>query len=43
MAYANCEPIDTLIRGPEIFGPKLEPAADADVQDRLLAFLGRQV
>lgn len=42
-ALANLEPIDALLRGPGVYGPKLEPAAGADVQDRLLAFLGRQV
>ena len=36
-------PLDAGIRGPGIFGPKLEAAADADVQDQLLAFVGRQV
>jgi uncharacterized protein (TIGR03086 family) len=42
-AYATLEPIDALLRAPGYFGPKLEPAADADIQDRLLAFVGRQV
>jgi len=40
---ADLEPIDALLRGPGFYGPKLEPAADADVQDRLLALLGRSV
>jgi hypothetical protein len=43
MALANLEPIDDLLRGPGIYGPKLEPAAGADVPDRRLAFLGRKV
>jgi uncharacterized protein (TIGR03086 family) len=43
VVYANLEPIDTLLRAPGYFGPKLEPASDADAQDRLLAFVGRQV
>ena len=43
VVYANLEPIDALIRAPGFFGPKLEPAADADAQDRLLAFVGRKV
>jgi uncharacterized protein (TIGR03086 family) len=43
LSLANLEPIDELLRGPGFFGPKLEPAPGADVQDRLLAFLGRQV
>jgi uncharacterized protein (TIGR03086 family) len=42
-AYATLEPIDALLRAPGFFGPKLEPAADADIQDRLLAFVGRRV
>jgi uncharacterized protein (TIGR03086 family) len=40
---SNLEPLDALIRSPQIFGPKLEPAPGADAQDRLLAFVGRQV
>ena len=43
VVYANLEPIDGSIRAPGFFGPKLEPAPDADAQDRLLAFVGRQV
>jgi len=43
VVYANLQPIDDLLRGPGFFGPKLEPAPDADAQDRLLAFVGRQV
>jgi uncharacterized protein (TIGR03086 family) len=42
-AMADLEPIDALLRSPGFYGPKLEPAADADAQDRLLAFLGRTV
>jgi uncharacterized protein (TIGR03086 family) len=42
-ALADLEPIDELLRGPGFYGPKLEPGAGADVQDRLLAFLGRGV
>jgi uncharacterized protein (TIGR03086 family) len=41
--YVGLEPIDDLLRSPGFFGPKLEPASDADEQDRLLAFVGRQV
>jgi uncharacterized protein (TIGR03086 family) len=41
--YANLQPIDGSIRAPGFFGPKLEPAPNADAQDRLLAFVGRQV
>jgi uncharacterized protein (TIGR03086 family) len=42
-ALAILEPIDTLLRAPGFYGPKIEPAPEADAQDRLLAFLGRQV
>jgi uncharacterized protein (TIGR03086 family) len=37
------QPLDEMLRSPGFFGPKFEPAADADVQGRLLAFVGRQV
>ena len=30
------------MRGPQVFGPAVEPASDADRQVRLLAFLGRR-
>lgn len=43
MVLAQYEPIDALLRGPGVFGPRLEPAPDADIQDQLLAFVGRQV
>ena len=43
VVYANLEPIDGSIRAPGFFGPRLEPAPGADAQDRLLAFVGRQV
>jgi len=43
IALAQLEPIDGLIRGPAVFGPRLEPAPGADIQDRLLAFVGRRV
>ena len=43
VVHANLEPIDGSIRAPGFFGPKLEPAPDADAQDKLLAFVGRQV
>jgi uncharacterized protein (TIGR03086 family) len=43
VVYAKLKPIDALIRSPDFFGPKLEPAAGADPQDTLLAFVGRQV
>jgi len=40
---ARLEPLDAQLRSPGFFGPKLVPAAGADAQDRLLAFVGRQV
>ena len=43
VVYATLAPIDGNLRGPGFFGPKLDPAPDADAQDRLLAFVGRQV
>jgi uncharacterized protein (TIGR03086 family) len=43
MVLAQLEPIDTFIRSPQIFGPRLEPTPGADIQDQLLAFVGRQV
>jgi len=43
VTYANLQPIDGSLRTPGFFGPKLEPAPDADAQDTLLAFVGRQV
>jgi uncharacterized protein (TIGR03086 family) len=43
LALHNLEPIDALLRSPGFYGPKLEPSDGADVQDRLLAFLGRRV
>ena len=43
VVLARLEPIDALIRAPGFFGPRLTPSADADVQDELLAFVGRQV
>ena len=43
VTYARLQPVDDLLRAPGFFGPKLVPAADADAQDTLLAFVGRQV
>ena len=43
IVLAKLEPMDGVIRWPGIFGPKLQPAADADIQDQHLAFLGRQI
>jgi uncharacterized protein (TIGR03086 family) len=41
-AYDALKPIDAMIRQPRVFGPKLEPPADADLQTEFLYFLGRQ-
>jgi uncharacterized protein (TIGR03086 family) len=35
------QPLDDIIRQERVFGPKVEPPADADVQTRLLCFVGR--
>jgi uncharacterized protein (TIGR03086 family) len=35
-------PMDDKMRGPGAFGPKLEPPPNADMQTRLLCFLGRR-
>lgn len=40
-AYSGLLPMDAMIRMPGVFGPKLETAADASEQTRLLRFLGR--
>ena len=42
-AYSGLKPMDAMLRGPGIFGPKLESAADADAQTQFLNFLGRTV
>lgn len=41
-AYDAVLPMDDVIRQPKVFGPKLEPPADADVQTEFLYFLGRR-
>jgi hypothetical protein len=35
------EPLDELLRQSGQYGPKVEVPADADVQSRMLAFIGR--
>jgi uncharacterized protein (TIGR03086 family) len=42
-AYSGLKPMDAMIRQPGIFGPKVEPPADADLQTEFLCFLGRNV
>lgn len=41
-AYAGLKPLDEMIRQPGVFGPKIEPPADADEQTQFLCFLGRR-
>ena len=38
----NMEPLDEMLRASGQYGPKVEVAADADEQTRLIAFTGRQ-
>jgi uncharacterized protein (TIGR03086 family) len=38
---AGMEPIEELIRGSGQYGPRVDVPADADVQTRMLAFIGR--
>jgi uncharacterized protein (TIGR03086 family) len=40
-ALAGMEPIDELLRSSGQYGPRVEVPADADVQTRLIAFIGR--
>jgi len=41
-AYEALKPMDAMIRQPNVFGPKLEPPAGADLQTEFLYFLGRR-
>ena len=41
--HAALLPADEMMRGPNAFGPKIEPPADADDQTKFLNFLGREV
>jgi len=41
-AYETLKPMDTMIRQPGVFGPKLQPPPGADLQTQFLCFLGRQ-
>jgi len=41
-AYEALKPMDAMIRLPNVFGPKLDPPAGADLQTEFLYFLGRQ-
>jgi len=42
LAYEALKPMDAVIRQPNVFGPKLEPPAGADLQTEFLYFLGRR-
>lgn len=42
LLLAGMEPIDDLLRSSGQYGPRVEVAADADVQTRLIAFIGRR-
>jgi uncharacterized protein (TIGR03086 family) len=41
-AYEGLKPTDAMIRQPNLFGPKLEPPAGADLQTEFLYFVGRR-
>ncbi len=41
-AYEALKPMDAMIRQPQVFGPKLDPPAGADLQTEFLYFLGRR-
>jgi uncharacterized protein (TIGR03086 family) len=41
LVRADVEALGDAIRSPNVAGPAVEPPADADEQDRLLAYLGR--
>jgi uncharacterized protein (TIGR03086 family) len=41
-SYEILKPMDDMIRRPGVFGPKLDPPADSDLQTEFLYFLGRR-
>lgn len=41
-AYETLKPMDTMIRQPGVFGPKIDPPPGADLQTEFLCFLGRR-
>jgi uncharacterized protein (TIGR03086 family) len=41
-AYDTLKPMDAMIRMPGVFGPKIEPPPNADLQTEFLYFLGRR-
>jgi uncharacterized protein (TIGR03086 family) len=40
-AYNGLQPMDAMVRSESVFGPKVEPPADADMQTKLICFTGR--
>ncbi|MBA3654228.1 MAG: TIGR03086 family protein [Actinobacteria bacterium] len=40
-AYNGLQPLDAMVRSERVFGPKVDVAADADTQTKLIAFTGR--
>jgi hypothetical protein len=40
--FERLRPLDDALRQPWAFGPKLQPAATADLQTQFLCFVGRQ-
>lgn len=41
-AYETLKPMDAMIRGANVFGPRLDPPPGADLQTEFLYFLGRR-
>jgi uncharacterized protein (TIGR03086 family) len=41
-AYEVLKPMDAVIRRPGVFGPRLDPPAEADLQTEFLYFVGRR-
>lgn len=42
-AFSGLRPMDAMLRSGTAFGPKIDPAPDADVQTQFLNFVGRRV
>jgi uncharacterized protein (TIGR03086 family) len=40
-AYNGLQPMDAMVRSDQVFGPKVEPPPDADMQTKLICFTGR--
>ena len=41
-ASSGLIPMEEMVRRPDVFGPPVEVAADAPMQDRAMAWFGRQ-